>query len=108
MIKAWTRSRSQPPLAIVWPVFVSPTTVLIKDPSCNIFQLLRHLNTAGDADEHHIIQLLDYFYFKEHLFLVFELLRDDLYEFSNFNRESNGELYFTASRLRSIARCVIH
>jgi len=74
------------------------------DQSLDEIKLLRYLNTAGDADEQHIIQLLDYFYFKEHLFLVFELLRDDLYEFSNFNRESNGELYFTVERLRSIAR----
>ncbi len=41
---------------------------------------------------------------QEHLFIVTELLRDNLYEFSKFNRESGAENYFTLSRLQKITR----
>jgi serine/threonine protein kinase len=51
-----------------------------------------------------VLQLYDYFYFKEHLFIVTELLRDNLYEFAKFNRESGAECYFTLPRLQKIAR----
>ena len=33
-----------------------------------------------------------------------ELLRDNLYEFSRYNRESGSEPYFTLPRLRRVAR----
>lgn len=50
----------------------------------------------------------DYFYYKEHLFIVTELLRDNLYEFYKFNRESGGKLYFTLGRLRKVAyQCLV-
>jgi hypothetical protein len=42
--------------------------------------------------------------FQEHLFIVTELLRDNLYEFSKFNRESGAENYFTLARLQKITR----
>ena len=42
-------------------------------------------------------------YHKEHLFIVCELLRDNLYEFSRYNREARCEPYFTLPRLRRIA-----
>ncbi len=41
---------------------------------------------------------------QEHLFIVTELLRDNLYEFSKFNRESGAENYFTLPRLQKITR----
>ncbi|KAE8705347.1 hypothetical protein F3Y22_tig00110429pilonHSYRG00787 [Hibiscus syriacus] len=40
--------------------------------------------------------------FQEHLLIVCELLKANLYEFHKFNRESGGEVYFTISRLQSI------
>ena len=40
----------------------------------------------------------DYFYYKEHLFLVTELLKDNLYEYSRFIRHSGAEPYFTLPR----------
>ena len=46
----------------------------------------------------------DFFYHKEHLFIVCELLRDNLYEFSKFNREEARRPYFTLPRLRRISR----
>jgi serine/threonine protein kinase len=50
--------------------------------------------------------MIDYFYHKEHTFIVTELLSDNLYEYAKFNRESEEEFYFTMPRLRSIARQV--
>lgn len=77
------------------------------DQSLDEIKLLLHINGAGDADENHVLQLYDYFYHKEHMFLVCELLRDNLYEFSKFNREHEEEAYFTLPRVRSIARQVL-
>lgn len=37
---------------------------------------------------------------QEHLFIVCELLRANLYEFHKYNRESGGEVYFTMPRLQ--------
>lgn len=37
---------------------------------------------------------------QEHLFIVCELLRANLYEFQKFNQESGGEAYFTLRRLQ--------
>ncbi|KAJ0630367.1 hypothetical protein HanHA300_Chr00c0300g0741221 [Helianthus annuus] len=39
-------------------------------------------------------------YFQEHLLIVCELLKANLYEFHKFNRESGGEVYFTMPRLQ--------
>eukprot|EP00741_Cyanophora_paradoxa_P005604 tig00000912_g5432.t1 len=72
------------------------------DQSLDEIKLLKYINSAGNADEKHVLQLYDYFYYKEHLFIVCELLRDNLYEFSKYNRESGGDNYFTLPRLQKI------
>ena len=74
------------------------------DQAIDEIKLLLHINSSGDADTHHVLQLYDYFYYKEHMFLVCELLRDNLYEFSKYNREHEDEFYFTLPRIQSIAR----
>ena len=66
--------------------------------------LLDYLKQNDPDDAHHVVHILDYFYHKEHLFIVCELLRDNLYEFSRYNRETGGEPYFTLPRLRRIAK----
>lgn len=38
-------------------------------------------------------------YWQEHLFIVTELLRANLYEFQKYNQESGGEVYFTLPRI---------
>ncbi len=43
---------------------------------------------------------------QEHLFLVCELLRANLYEFQKYNRESGDAPYFMLPRVQSIARQV--
>merc|ERR1719188_1975763 len=70
-------------------------------------KLLRHINVNDDVDERHCLKLYDYFYHKEHLIIVTELLRDNLYEFSKFNRESGEPPYFTLGRLQRITRQVL-
>ncbi|KMT18197.1 hypothetical protein BVRB_2g023690 [Beta vulgaris subsp. vulgaris] len=74
------------------------------DQSLDEIKLLKYVNKHDPADEHHILRLYDYFYHQEHLFIVCELLRANLYEFQKYNLESGGEPYFTMSRLQVIAR----
>ncbi|XWS56734.1 hypothetical protein CRYUN_Cryun09bG0110900 [Craigia yunnanensis] len=74
------------------------------DQSLDEIKLLKLVNKHDPGDEHHILRLYDYFYHQEHLFIVCELLRANLYEFQKFNQESGGEAYFTLSRLQVITR----
>lgn len=77
------------------------------DQSLDEIKLLQYINSScADADEKHVLRLLDYFYFKEHLFIVCELLRENLYEFAKYNRESGDEAYFTLARLQHITKQV--
>ncbi|CAE8604545.1 unnamed protein product, partial [Polarella glacialis] len=76
------------------------------DQSLDEIKLLRLINTNSDnIDEKHCLTLFDHFYHKEHL--IIELLRDNLYEFSKFNRESGEEAYFTLGRLQRISQQVL-
>lgn len=43
---------------------------------------------------------------QEHLFLVCELLRANLYEFQKYNKENGDEPYFTLPHLQRIAQQV--
>uniref|UniRef100_A0A1J3I0L7 Putative serine/threonine-protein kinase dyrk2 n=1 Tax=Noccaea caerulescens TaxID=107243 RepID=A0A1J3I0L7_NOCCA len=72
------------------------------DQSLDEIKLLKYVNQHDPADKYHILRLYDYFYFREHLLIVCELLKANLYEFQKFNRESGGEVYFTMPRLQSI------
>ena len=46
------------------------------------------------------LTFIDFTCLQEHLFIVCELLRANLYEFHKYNRESGGEVYFTMPRLQ--------
>ncbi|CAI9754052.1 unnamed protein product [Fraxinus pennsylvanica] len=72
------------------------------DQSLDEIKLLKYINKHDPADKYHILRLYDYFYYREHLLIVCELLKANLYEFHKFNRESGGEVYFTMPRLQSI------
>lgn len=74
------------------------------DQSLDEIKLLKFVNKHDPADQHHILRLYDYFYHREHLFIVCELLRANLYEFLKYNQESGGEAYFTLHRLQIITR----
>lgn len=72
------------------------------DQSLDEIKLLKFVNKHDPGDKFHILRLYDYFYYREHLLIVCELLKANLYEFQKFNRESGGEVYFTMPRLQSI------
>ncbi|KAL2317124.1 hypothetical protein Fmac_031000 [Flemingia macrophylla] len=74
------------------------------DQSLDEIKLLKLVNKHDPADRHHILRLYDYFYHQEHLFIVTELLRANLYEFQKFNQETGAEAYFTLNRLQLITR----
>ncbi|KAL6841289.1 hypothetical protein ACP4OV_028807 [Aristida adscensionis] len=74
------------------------------DQSLDEIKLLKYVNKYDPEDDHHILRLYDYFYYQEHLFIVTELLRANLYEFQKYNQESGDELYFSLPRIQSIAR----
>lgn len=77
------------------------------DQSLDEIKLLKYINVNGDVEENCVLRLYDYFYHKEHLIIITELLRDNLYEFSKFNRESGDAPYFTIGRLQKIAKQVL-
>ncbi|KAL8462995.1 hypothetical protein ACS0TY_033846 [Phlomoides rotata] len=74
------------------------------DQSLDEIKLLKFVNKHDPADEWHILRLYDYFYHQEHLFIVTELLKANLYEFQKYNQESGGESYFTLDKLQVITR----
>mmetsp|Transcript_4904 Transcript_4904/g.6348 ORF Transcript_4904/g.6348 Transcript_4904/m.6348 type:complete len:561 (+) Transcript_4904:73-1755(+) len=74
------------------------------DQSLDEIKLLHFINSRGDPEKFHILRMIDYFYYKEHLFLVTELLKDNLYEYSRYIRHSGAEPYFTIPRLKSVMR----
>jgi serine/threonine protein kinase len=95
------------------------------DQSLDEIKLLRYINAAvrisfgiargfftslslqaegADADTHHVLKLLDYFYHKEHLFLVTELLKDNLYEFQKYLHDAGEQPYFTIPRIQRITK----
>ncbi|KAK9841296.1 hypothetical protein WJX74_003374 [Apatococcus lobatus] len=77
------------------------------DQSLDEIKLLKYVNDHDPNDEYGILHLFDHFYYKEHLILVCELLRANLYEFQKYNRDSGEAPYFTLQRVQSIARQVL-
>lgn len=70
------------------------------DQSVDEIKLLRFITSnCEDLDSKNLLKVIDYFYHKEHLFIVTELLRDNLYEYSKYNREVEKKLYFNVPRL---------
>ena len=78
------------------------------DLSLGEIKLLRHINEHDPHDENHTLRMLDFFYHREHLFIVSELLRDNLYELYKYIAKSNWPPYFTLPRVRCIGRQVVH
>lgn len=77
------------------------------DQSIDEIKLLRYINCNGDADDKNVLKIFDSFYHKEHLFLVTELLKDNLYEFYKYNRENEAIPYFSIGRLQKVY-CIFH
>lgn len=77
------------------------------DQSLDEIKLLQYINACDPGDEHGVLRLHDFFYYREHLILVCELLRANLYEFGRHLRESGREHYFTSARIKLVARQVL-
>ena len=78
------------------------------DQSVDEIKLLRFINLNGNMDERNVLKFHDFFYHKEHLFIVTELLKDNLYEYSKYNRENENFAYFTIGRLQKITMQVLN
>ncbi|GET87137.1 protein kinase, putative [Leishmania tarentolae] len=77
------------------------------DQALDEIRLLTLLNSQKDPDDAHVVRLIDAFYYKEHVMLVTELLRDTLYDYGKYNREEEKEFYFTVPRLRRLTRQIV-
>lgn len=76
------------------------------DQSIDEIKLLRYINANGDPDEKCFLRVYDYFYYKEHLMIVTELLKDNLYEFYKYINDNNID-YFTVPKIQKIAKQVL-
>ena len=75
------------------------------DQSLDEIKLLRYLRACGGgADSHHLLRLDGYFYHREHLVLVTELLKENLFEFQRYLADADEPPYYTLPRLQRIAR----
>jgi len=64
--------------------------------------------SAGEAEAAgRVLRLVDFFYFQEHLFIVTELLKDNLYDFQKFLFRRGLPAFFTPPRVRSVARQIL-
>mmetsp|Transcript_56265 Transcript_56265/g.147766 ORF Transcript_56265/g.147766 Transcript_56265/m.147766 type:complete len:552 (-) Transcript_56265:47-1702(-) len=86
-------------------VKVSKNTKDIFDQNLWEVKLLKMLAQRVDPSERQLLpQLLNVFYFRETLFIVYELLRDNLYHIYKYIEECQLPKYFTVERLREVAR----
>jgi hypothetical protein len=78
------------------------------DQSLDEIKILELLRQTGQCDENYIIRMKTFFYYREHLIIVTELLRQNLFEFGKFIIDNDEEPYFTIPRLAYITRqCLI-
>jgi hypothetical protein len=78
------------------------------DQSLDEIKILRLLKDTGKVQENNIVEMRSFFYHREHLVIVTELLRQNMYEFGKSIIESRGPPYFTRHRLSHITRqCLI-
>jgi len=80
------------------------------DQSFDEIKLLQIININTDSvDDQHCLKLIDYFYHKEHLIIVTELLHENLYEFARAHRTtgSSAQPYFTLGRVQRVAHQVL-
>jgi dual specificity tyrosine-phosphorylation-regulated kinase 2/3/4 len=72
------------------------------DQSLDEIKLLQLVNAADPEDTSGVVRLHDFFYWREHLVLVTELLHLNLYQCARRSAELS-EHYFTLPRVRAIA-----
>ena len=77
------------------------------DQSLDEIKVLNFVNSNGDPDEFNFLKAIDFFYYKEHLIIVTELLNDNLYDFYDYLLKNKIEEYFSLSRIQAIAKQVL-
>jgi serine/threonine protein kinase len=77
------------------------------DQSLDEIKILELLRQTGMCHEKCIVEMRTFFYHREHLIIVTELLRQNLYEFGKFIVDNDEEPYFTITRLAYITRQVL-
>lgn len=78
------------------------------DQSLDEIKILELLRQTGQCDENNIVEMKTFFYHKEHLIIVTELLRQNLFEFGKYIMDNDEPQYFTRNRLCYIARqCLV-
>jgi serine/threonine protein kinase len=78
------------------------------DQSLDEIKILELLRQTGKCNENFIVEMKTFFYHREHLIIVTELLRQNLFEFGKFILDSGEEPYFTITRLSYITwQCLI-
>jgi serine/threonine protein kinase len=76
---------------------------ILFDQSIEEIKMLKLIETNCDIDEYNIMKLFDYFYWREHIILVTELLGENLYEYDMFYRKKYEKSFFDTQRLKAIS-----
>ena len=77
------------------------------DQSIDEIKLLRYINANGDPDSKYFLRVYDYFYYKEHLMIVSELLKDNLYDFYKYLTDNNNTEYFSVERIQKLTKQIL-
>jgi len=86
-------------------VKVSKNTKDILDQNLWEVKLLKLLSRRVNAEQRSLLPaLLNVFYYRETLFIVYELLRDNLYHIYKYIEECSLPKYFSCERLREVSR----
>jgi len=86
-------------------VKISKNTKDILDQNLWEVKLLKLLASKMDKEEQECLpRLLNCFYYRETLFIVYELLRDNLYHIYKYIDECRLPKYFTVERVQEVAR----
>lgn len=77
------------------------------DQALDEIKMLRFLKANHNLDSKNIVNYFDCFYHKEHLFIVTELLRDNLNVFLNYQQGTHSKAYFTMGRIQKLAHQIL-
>ena len=77
------------------------------DQSLDEIKILELLRQTGKCHDKCIVEMRTFFYHREHLIIVTELLRQNLFEFGKFILDNDEEPYFTMTRLAYVTRQVL-
>eukprot|EP00003_Mantamonas_plastica_P012987 TRINITY_DN2296_c0_g1_i5.p1 TRINITY_DN2296_c0_g1~~TRINITY_DN2296_c0_g1_i5.p1 ORF type:complete len:509 (-),score=124.88 TRINITY_DN2296_c0_g1_i5:20-1546(-) len=77
------------------------------DQGIDEVRLLQLINNADPKDTHHLLRYYSHFYFKEHLIIVTELLKDNLYEVYRHFKKRKQPSFFNMWRLQKVTKQIL-